>query len=276
MGASFSFELLKLRKRTSTWALGGLLVAAVGPLGYLFVYWLMTGTGGDPSETESYLTTFYPENVVPGVLGTLTSVGGVIALILGSLAVGGEYGWDTLKTVLTQRPGRARVFLGKGLAVAAVLALFVLASFAVGAAGSYAIAGLENAPVGWPPAGELLLGVGAAWLVMAAWASVGAFLATLLRGTALAVGLGLAYALVLETLVAGLSFVNEGVEMVGRALLGRNSNDLSLSFDDAPGMGAGAPGIEAIEPVQAALVLGAYVVVALALALLLFRRRDVA
>ena len=272
MGGSFSFETLKLRKRTSTWALGGLLIAAVGPLGYLLVYWLVTETGGDPSETERYLTSFYPENLVPGVLGTLTGVGGVVSLILGSSVAGDEHGWDTLKTLLTQRPGRGRVFAGKLLALAAVLAIFVVACFAAGVAGSYVVARLEDAPVAWPPASELLLGMGAAWLVLAAWTSVGAFLATLLRGTALAVGLGLAYALVLENLVSGLSLVSETAEKVRPALLGKNSSDLARSFEDAPVTAAGA-GV--VEPVQAALVLAAYVIVALTLVLFLLRHRDV-
>lgn len=265
MGASFSFELLKLRKRPSTWVLGGILVAVVGLFGYLFGYLLMAGTGGSPVGAERFLTTLYPENVVAGVLGILSSLGGVIALILGSLAVGGEYGWDTLKTVLTQRPNRSRVFVGKLLALAAALAAFVLASFAIGAAGSYVIAGLEDAPVVWPSVGELLRGAGAAWLILVAWATVGAFFATLLRGTALAVGLGLVYALVLENLITGLSFVSETVEKVRLGLLGKNSSDLGLSFE-------GAQGAAGVDPTRAALVLVAYAAVALALSLLLFRR----
>lgn len=261
MGASFSFELLKLRKRPSTWLLGGILVAVVGLFGYLFGYLLMAGA-------ERFLTTLYPENVVSGVLGILSSLGGVVALILGSLAVGGEYGWDTLKTVLTQRPTRSRVFVGKLLGLAAALAAFVLASFAIGVAASYVIAGLEDAPVVWPSVGELLRGAGAAWLILVAWATVGAFLATLLRGTALAVGIGLVYALVLENLITGLSFVSETVETVRLGLLGKNSSDLGLSFEGLQGVGG-------VDPTRAALVLVAYAVVALALSLLLLRR-DVA
>ncbi len=87
----------------------------------------------------------------------------------------------------------------------------------------------------WPSVGELLRGAGAAWLILVAWATVGASFATLLRGTALAVGLGLVYALVLENLITGLSFVSETVEKVRLGLLGKNSSDLGLSFEGAQG-----------------------------------------
>lgn len=274
MVASCAFEILKLRKRLSTWVLGGFLAISVGLFGYLFFYVLLSGVGPDLSSgDERLLTSLYPEGLVPGVLGVVSGLGGAISLTLGAMVVGGEYGWDTLKTALTQRPGRGRFFAGKLLAVAAVLAVFVVVSFAAGAGASYAVAAAENAPAAWPPVRELLLGAGAAWLILAAWASVGVFLATLFRGTTLAVGLGLIYALVLESLVVGVSFANEAVENVGRAMLGRNSTDLGLSFGE--GILGGATAAQAADPAQAALVLVAYAVAATALSLLLFRRRDV-
>ena len=36
--------------------------------------------------------------------------GGVLALMLGVLTLGSEYGWGTLRTLFTQGPGRLRVF----------------------------------------------------------------------------------------------------------------------------------------------------------------------
>ena len=79
-------------------------------------------------------------------------------------ALGSEYGWDTLKTLFTQRPGRLHVFAAKLAALGIVLVPFVLALFAAGAVASLVIAQIEDAPgalpVGvaarcarWPPAG---------------------------------------------------------------------------------------------------------------------------
>jgi hypothetical protein len=44
--------------------------------------------------------------------------------------------------------------------------------------------GLEDAPVGWPAAGELARALGAGGLILAIWAALGVLLATLLRSTA--------------------------------------------------------------------------------------------
>jgi hypothetical protein len=78
-----------------------------------------------------------------------------MALILGALTLGSEYGWTTFKTVLTQRPGRLALFFGKLLALGVVLALLVVLTLAAGAASGYVIVRLEDTPTGWPVAGEL-------------------------------------------------------------------------------------------------------------------------
>ena len=45
--------------------------------------------------------------------------------MLGVFALGSEYGWGTLKTLFTQRPGRLRVFAAKLAALGIVLVPFV-------------------------------------------------------------------------------------------------------------------------------------------------------
>ena len=276
MGASFSFELLKLRKRPAMLVLSVVLLLMVALLGYVLSYLAIAGVEGNPPpETEAFLPQLYPENMVANVLSVLSGLGGAVALTIGALAVGSEYGWDTLKVILTQRPAKLQVLLGKLLAVGAVLAVLTLAALAVGALGSYVVAELQNVPKEWQPFGKLARGAGAGWLIMAAWATLGGLLACLFRGTALAIGLGLAYALVLENLVFGLSFRNETVEKIGQAFLGRNSADLASSFGNLPREVTSGP-FEGVGPVQAALVLGAYVLISLTLSGLLFKRRDVA
>ena len=78
--------------------------------------------------------------------------GGVFALMLGVFALGSEYGWDTLKSLFTQGPGRPRVFAAKLGALAIVLVPFVLVLFAAGAVASLVIAQIEGAPSDFPSA----------------------------------------------------------------------------------------------------------------------------
>jgi ABC-2 type transport system permease protein len=147
MTAGVSAELLMLRKRASTWILLGIWAA----LGLVFAYVVPYVTYlNDPGQEP--LADLLPQNLVGSLMGGFPFFGGVLALMLGVLAFGSEYGWGTLKTLLTQRPGRLRVFAAKMIALAIALVLFVLVVFGLGALASYAIALREGADVDWPSA----------------------------------------------------------------------------------------------------------------------------
>lgn len=279
MAASFFFELLKLRKRPSTWVLGVILVLVVFFFDYYQFYASIESLeagGNDPTgqianvrEFKDYLL---PESMTVNVAGLLATFGGPIALILGALAAGSEYGWGTFKTTLTQRPGRLAILFGKLLAVSVVILAYSLLALGAGAVGSYVVAGLLEESVDWPSMWNILKATGIIWLIFGAWASLGTFLATLFRGTALAIGLGLVYGLAIEGLIFGFSDQNRIIEAITYVLLSRNGAELSNSLGDVP-QAFMSP--DPVEPTQAALVLGTYVVGLLLVAALVFRRRDV-
>jgi len=188
--------------------------------------------------------------------------------------VGSEYGWSTFKTILTQRPGRYALFFGKLLALGIVLALLVVLTFAAGAASGYVIAGLEGAPLGLPAAGELASALGACGLIVAVWAALGVLLATLLRSTALSIGLGLVYSLVLETIIFNLPIPNKAFQDAREYFPGQNSTFLANSFSEQDS-GGFAPPQPPVDAPQATLVLLAYAAAFILLAAFVFRRRDV-
>jgi hypothetical protein len=200
---SVGAELLVLRKRASTWILLGVWVL----LGLLFSYLLpyLTYRGGIDGPRQSALDALLPQRLADNLLGGFPFFGGVFALMLGVLAIGSDYGWDTLKTVLIQRPGRMRVFGAKLAALGVGLVPFVIVIFVAGAAASSLIAGAEGATIVWPSAWELIRAVAAGWFVLATWATLGVLLAVVSRGTALAIGLGILYALVIEGLLSALA-----------------------------------------------------------------------
>src|SRR4029450_12954556 len=200
---SVTAELLVTRKRASTlilmgpWVLLGILFAYVSPY--------LDYSGAGQGRTSTPLALLLPQRLAPNLLGGFPFFGGVIALMLGVLAIGSEYGWDTLKTLLTQRAGRLWMFAGKLVALAGAFVPFVLVMFAARRLASYAIARAEAAPVAWPPLGDLLGALAAGWLILAAWAALGVLLAVASHGTALALGIGILYALVIEGLLSALA-----------------------------------------------------------------------
>ncbi|BBL79437.1 hypothetical protein RxyAA322_12910 [Rubrobacter xylanophilus] len=278
MARSFAAELLKLRKRPATWVVALIFAAAVVLFSYLFVYTFTVNSPEDagvpPEARDAILRSLLPEDMLPTVLASFANFGSALALILGALSVGSEYGWDTLKVTLTQRPGRLKLFFGEVFALALTLLILTAAIMAVGALSSYVVAGLEKESVEWPSAQEFLKGFGAGWLILGTFAALGVFLATLLRGTALAIGLGLVYLLVLESIFVGLSAQSETVEDVGKLLPFKNSIDLAESFGALP-VGFGGTAGEAVEPSRAVITLGVYAVAFMILSALLLKGRDV-
>lgn len=275
MRGSLSAELMLLRKRTAIWVL----LVVWSTLATLFVYLLpylsYTGTinrrGGRAARSS-----LLPQNLVNQMLGAFPAYGGLVVLILGVLAIGNEFGWDTLKTVYTQRPSRLRVFFAKIVALAILIVPFVLAVFALAAAFSLIIARREGATVDWPPVWTIVRAVGVAWLVLAVWTAFGVVLAMAFQGTALAVGLGIMYGLVIEGLISAFGRDYAFLHDVSTVLLRTNT----YSLVEALGVhtGADGPGAffgPAVGGWQAFLVLSALIAAFLALSAFLLRWRDV-
>ncbi len=274
MTRSVTAELLVVRKRVSTWILLGIWTLLALLFAYVVPYvQYLNGSSRQP------LGDLLPEHLVGTLMGGFPFFGGVFALQLGVLAVGSEYGWGTLKTLFTQRPGRLRVFAAKLLALAVTLVPFVLVVFVLGALSSYGIALREGADIEWPSAWLVLRGLGAGWLILAVWAAFGILLAVLSRGTSLAVGIGILYSLVIEGLLSALagevSLLDRLVEFFLRANGYSLVAALGVSAEDVADRGPGSFSGPFVGGVQALLVLASYLTVLLVASGWLLRRRDV-
>ncbi len=287
MGASFAAELLKLRKRPATWVLALVWAAVVVLFGYLLTYSFVANPP-EPAEdvapevqaqeraiNEAQLEALFPENLLENLFGSDNfGVGAAVVLILGALTAGSEYGWGTLQTVLSQRPGRLAVLFGKLLALGVFIVVFVALGLAAGGASSLVVARLEEAAVAWPTLGEALRGVGIGFLVFAVWGTFGFGLAVLFRGTPLAIGLGLAWALAVENTIAALPIESDAFESFRRFTLGENTSGATSYFGSPFPEEFGLPE-PLVEPERAAITLAAYTAAFVVLVALFFWRRDV-
>jgi ABC-2 type transport system permease protein len=283
MIASFKAEILKLRKRPATWVLLGVMLALTQLFGYVLPYssWLTSDQnfrtqGLDP---QAVLAGVLPGELVPTSLGGFPVFAGALALILGALATGSEYGWGTLQTALTQRPTRLATYGGKLLALAASTLGIVLATFALNATVASVIAGVESRPLDFPSLAELAGGVGSGWLILGMWCGLGALLGFAFRGVALPIGLGVVWVLGVENLVSAVAdSLLTGLRPLRDVLPGVNAGSLVWSL--APGGGSSGqapPGvIDAVAGGRATLSLALYVAAFAAAGAFLVRRRDVA
>ncbi|GLZ02139.1 ABC transporter permease [Actinoplanes sp. NBRC 103695] len=265
-------EARKLLRRPAIWTL--LAVALTLSLIFTYIVPYAGYAGGTSGPTaDRGLAAMLPDQLVGNAIGGLPVFLGALMLILGVLTVGSEYAWGTWKTVLTQDPSRVRVYAAK-LVVALLAALAgVLAVFAAGAAASALIASGESAPLDWPAAGDVLVGIGAGWLIAAMWTVLGALLAVALRGVALPVGLGLVWLLAVQSLLSLIAApLLDWVAQVQKGLPGPNAGSLVAAL----GGGTDTPGVEAVVGGgQATLVIAAYVIAFAALGGATLRRRDI-
>jgi ABC-2 type transport system permease protein len=275
MTSSVMAELLVLRKRTSTWILLGIWSTLALVFAYVVPYVTYLN-----NPREQPLADVLPQQLVGELMGGFPFFGGVLALMLGVLTFGSEYGWGTLRTLFIQRPGRLRVFAAKLVALAVALIPFVLLVYVVGALASSAIALREGADIAFPSVGLLVRGLAAGWLILGVWTALGVLLAVFSRGTALAIGIGILYALVIEGLLSALASQVSAVDRIVEFFLRANAYSLvatlGVSTDDVANNGPGSFSGPFVSGGEALLVLGAYAAVFLLVSGWLLRRRDVA
>jgi ABC-2 type transport system permease protein len=280
VSGSIAAELLVLRKRRSMWILLGIWTVLATFFSYLLPYVeYRNGDIGARDPDQTPLEQLLPESLAGHVSVGFPFFGGVFALMLGVLALGSEYGWGTLRTVFVQRSGRLRVFAAKLVALGVGLVPFVLSVFAVGAVASYAIAWAEGVEANWPSAWDIGRALVADWLILAVWAALGIALGVLSRGTALAIGVGILYALVVEGLVSAfageIGLLEPLVELFLRANAYSLVESLGASTADVENNGPGSFSGPWVGGEQAVVALLGYIAVFLLLSGLLLRRRDV-
>jgi ABC-2 type transport system permease protein len=279
VAGSFSAEVLKLRKRPAIWVLVGVVLLLTQVFGYILPY-SSYATGGENNQTQGVdpqqvLAGVLPGELVPSSLGGYPIFAGALALVLGALVAGSDYGWGTMQTALTQRPTRLALYGGKLLALAAVALAVVLATFAVNAVVAGAIATVESEPLDFPSAAALARGIGSGWLIIGMWSGFGALLGFAFRSVALPIGLGVVWVLGVENLISGVAdSLLTALRPLRDLLPGVNAGSLVWSL--GPGSGEAAPGVaDAVSGTRATLALAVYVAVFAAAGAYLLRRRDV-
>jgi ABC-type transport system involved in multi-copper enzyme maturation permease subunit len=278
--ASFRAEWRKLRRRPAVLVMAGLLLLVVVALGYGLPYLSYTHAGqGFRSDVglsaAQQLTGLYPSVLIQHGLGGIEGVGLALALIFGALLAGSEYGWGTLKTVFTQRPGRLESLAGRVMAAAAATGIMTAAFWAVAAASSVAVALAQSHAISWPAAQTVAEGLGATWLILFFWSVIGMALGFLLRSAPAAIGVGVAYLLAIEGIVLRglLPLGGDVLRSVEKFFPGPNVGALIESFGPALPIKAATPLVGAWQAIGVLLL---YLAVAAALAAVVVRRRDVA
>ena len=284
MYSAFRGELYKVVRRPGIWVLVSVLLVLAILIGYAITWLIYTfpppgsSQGLPPGTTlADFKVALYPQNFVKQTMSQWGVLGGVFALIVGVLIQGSEYGWGTIKTLYTQRSGRLTMLFGKIAALAVVVAVMVVALFAVDAGSSSIVALVDGKTIGFPNADVIVKAIVAAFLIFGFWAIFGLALSTLFRQSAMAIGLGLAYALVVEVLIFGLlgGLGGDIVKQIQQWFPIANTNYLAESFGQIRVRGLQGATTPYADASHAVVMLFVYVLAFTAITAYLSRTRDI-
>ncbi|MFN3336561.1 MAG: ABC transporter permease [Thermomicrobium sp.] len=284
-------EVLKVTRRPMTWIALGILLAIMATLRILLIaISFVPLPAGDQQSTP--INPFVDLVTLPGALADalnfVPSTGVFALLVVAASLAGTEFAWGTIVPLLSRGASRSQLVLAKAAVTLGLIVLYLLPTFALGLLLGAVASQLHygSLPLDWIRERwlEILLG-----LVRSFWATVpyvraATALAILFRSSALAMGTVLAYVIVeqvglgvFQLLRPMLANTNWSwiASLIDWVLLGANANELTglttrAFLPRSPQLGA-LPASEA-HPWRATLVLAAYAIAFLTLALTAIRR----
>lgn len=200
---AFRSELVKLRQPTY-------LVGVAAMAAFMLITLVISVTdpgevGGDRGPAGLVLSRAELEAAdgLARSLGNAATFLGIIVLSIVAVDIGGEYRLGTIRAIAVRLPHRGRLLLGKTAALFGYLAVAVVITVAVAAPAAQLMAGADTARW-WRSRGLAELAAGTGNLIAAAWAwaAIGVLLAVVLRSAPAAIGVGIAYVLPVEILMA--------------------------------------------------------------------------
>jgi ABC-2 type transport system permease protein len=279
-------EFFKLRKRMMTWVVALILVGLVVLL--YTVLWNASsrvqhfGEGRQFTGIDLRQALFLP-GAVPYGLQVVGTFGAILAIILAAGSIGSEYAWGTVRLMATVSSGRMKLILAKLvvvfgltaagtlLAVAAALIYSLIIALYYGeASGSFLTATFV---------GDQLSAYGRALLVLTPYITLSFAVAVLGRSTLAGVGTGMGVAFA-EPLIDGLlGAAGSPWQNIPHYLLNTNRQIVLLQNKVPavlPRLGGGGGGDSPVHSAfVAGLILAGYAAAFVAMALVLYRRRDI-
>ncbi len=184
-------------------------------------------------------------------------------------------------TTLLQAQGRGRAFGGQLIALCAAAAASTILTFAVTAGASLAVRSLESAAVttttgAFPPIPAIAGSAGAALFIALAYSILGLALGTICRSAVGAMSIALVWTLLIDSSLYEFALTASGpVRTMSDLAPGPSAVTLSGLFG-TPGGGALSQNYLPVSVPEAVWTLAAYSIGAIAVALFLLHRRDIA
>ena len=275
-------ELLKVRKRWLPYLLLLPVVAALAFQTFMayFVAWRNEG------NIEALYVAVLPWSL-PALLDMTQYLGAILLGILAASVVGTEHGWGTVRQALARGQSRSSYLTSKLLGIAVVAGIGVMVVMGIGLLFSIIVTAVEGSPITLDvPVGDDLSVVDVALMglrtvyTMTPYVLLAFCLSVVGRSTTLGVAGVLVYVLLEAIVLAVLGGIGGAAADARAYFIGHNvmavlvENQVShLGYFSMAPRGS-LVAFDLPDPVVAALVLGLYCLIFLAIAFVVFQRRD--
>jgi ABC-type transport system involved in multi-copper enzyme maturation permease subunit len=207
-----SAELLKLRRRTATYVVLGVLLVIMALI-YLLAGLAGAGVG---AGVGGFILRF------PAAYGIISlfvfGLGSLLAVVYAAAIAGADWNWGVLRNVIARGESRLLYVLSKAAALAVVLALGVLVAFGAGILLTYMAAAMIGVSVSLPLSvnglRDLASELGLGYLVLLQRAAIGFAVAVMLRSQLAGIVVGIALYIGESILVAILSALSFGTRFI--------------------------------------------------------------
>ena len=285
MGRLIGAEFLKLRKRSMTWVLLGILVFLIVLVNLLLL--AISKVAVPPQGNAAVHSILGPQAAVPFALSLIANLGALLAIVLAASSMGNEYNWKTIRTALISSESRFKFLTAKLVS----MSLMILIGMVVGIVVAIIMSFITNAIAGnsfdfsfltgsyvW----DQFLQFWRTFFVIVPFAALGFMMSIVGRSAmpGIATGIGVFFA---ESIITAFMRLAGGwIANVPDYLLAANVQAIT-SLNQLPGgfgmrvggSNGAAAGNTAVSLPHAYITLGLYAVAFLILAFYLFRKRDV-
>ncbi|MHA6668868.1 ABC transporter permease subunit [Homoserinimonas sp. A447] len=268
-------EFVKLVTTKMWWILLVVLLAYVAFTATILAFAFSSGTtsadaGGMPSQGAPQL----PADALPPIIYSIAhSIGYVFPLLLGTLAVTGEFRHQTLTPTFLATPRRGRVLAAKLVVMALFGALYGVVAVIAAVGPGAAILSIDDGVTGLDD-GDLWSMFARIVLAMALWAIIGVGVGALIPNQVAAIVVVLAFTQFIEPILRTVAAVVDWAATIGNYLPGAAGDTLAgASIFTALGMSTGET--PALEWWHGGLLLLAYALVTTVVGYLVAWRRDV-
>jgi hypothetical protein len=188
-------SLVKLVRRPATWVVFAILAGLI-----VMVFLGLAASAGQMEslgdEFQVRLLLDFP-TAYTMVLGVILGFGGLLAVAFGAAIIGADWAWGTIRAIIARGESRVRYTLVTFVAIAIVLGVGVLVTFAIGSVAAVIAAGIAGtdraaatAPETLTTLPDLLLRT---WLGIVQQAAIGFAIAMLFKSQLAGIGAGLAF-----------------------------------------------------------------------------------